>query len=185
MCQGKKHLRDFSVRPAKSSGYCWVHLTWPDTACASALRSRHQPCSTAPGAHSQPMQVTCVITPMMFHFGLRSTDRHSVSTVLTLLKTRAPHSQLLLVWFPPLSTCSAPEWVLSITNLGITTAALVVVLPDLVIIPPHSPNSFGILTAPESIHLISPPQCWRIFSLGQVRLPFFDFSFQRQRCIWR
>lgn len=108
-----------------------------------------------PGTHSQPRQVTCVITPMTFHFGPRNKhgDRHPVSTVLTLLKAGAPHSQLLLVWFPPLSTWAAPEWALPITNPGITTAALVVILPDLAIMPPHSPNSFGILTAPVSIHL--------------------------------
>lgn len=190
-CQGRKHPRDFSVRPAKPSGYCWIHLTWPDTACPSALKGRHQPCSTAQGGTRNPLPAhaghLCPTPSDVSPWPQNHWGRHALSTwLMPPLKAGAPQSQLLLVWLPPLSTWSAPEWAFSITNLRITTAALVVILPDLAVMPPLS-------------QLIWDPHCSSIHPLGHFSplqlllkplLPYvkwdslFYLSFQKQGRIW-
>lgn len=48
------------------------------------------------------------------------------------------HQPIIWVPFPPLSTCSAPAWALSITSSGITTATPPVISPDLAVMLPVS-----------------------------------------------
>lgn len=150
-----------------SSGYCWASLTWPDTACASEIKSEHQPRRTAQGGTRNPLPA---------HAGHLCHNPNGISlwpqncwdTQAAWATSEGRSSTLTasFVWFPPLSTWSAPDWAISITHLGITIAALVVTYQTLLSCL-HSPNSFGMLIAPwifmpPLLHTpghISPLQC--------------------------
>lgn len=143
-CAREESTRGISVL-GQQSPLATAESTWLDQTLTVPVPSRAGTSHAAlhkegPGTLSQPMQVTCVPAPVMFHLGPRTTeaDTHSALGLCHLWRQELQSHRFFWSGSHHSALGSAPEWAFSITNLRVTTAALVVILPDLAVMPPLS-----------------------------------------------
>lgn len=160
----------------------WLGQTLPVQVKSRASTSHAGLHKEGPGTHSQPMQVTCVIIPMVFHFGPRTAEtprqlrqEFHINSFFCLVPTT---QHLVCSRLGNFHHSSGDHNCCSSSNLS--DLAVMPPLSQLIwdahcSVDPHAP-----IASHTWSHQPTPVPAEAIFSQCQVRLPFFDLSFQKQ-----